>query len=121
MMPRRFTGPPNTWMPLSGKARRLRSDTAQVPSCITSGDKAPPLLHHSDAAAIRADPGWPVGHAPLVFLKTPGADLKAALTVPAEGLFLPAAVTGKFLFPALPGSFLFSIHIRRKALSVSGY
>ena len=45
--------------------------------------------------AVRADPGGAVAHAPLVFLEALRADLEAADAVPAEGLFLLAAVAAK--------------------------
>ena len=59
---------------------------AQVLSAITSGRrrKAPPLLHHSDAAAIRADPGRTICHAPFVLFKTWRTNLKTAGAIPAE-------------------------------------
>jgi len=49
---------------------------------------------------IRADPGRTVAHAPFIFLKAIGADLKAAGTAPAKGLFLFAAVATEFFFSA---------------------
>ena len=47
--------------------------------------------------AVRADPGGAVAHAPFVLLKAFRADLEAAGAVPAEGLFLFAAVAAKLL------------------------
>jgi hypothetical protein len=60
------------------------------------------LLHHSDSAAIRTDPGWTIADSPFVFFKTFRADLEAARTVPAKWQFSTAAMAFKILCPAPP-------------------
>ena len=49
--------------------------------------------------AVRADPGGAVADPPLVFREAVRADGKTAGTAPAEGKFVPAAMTG-VVFPA---------------------
>ena len=55
-------------------------------------------LHHVDPFAVRADPGRAVADPPFVFFEAGGAYLKSAAAVPAEGLFLFAAVAAKLFF-----------------------
>lgn len=53
-----------------------------------------PRLFHSNAHhpfTVRAYPRWSVADAPFILLKTFGANLKTARTVPAERFFLTAA------------------------------
>ena len=66
--------------------------------------------------AVRADPGGAVAHAPLVLLEAFRADLEAAGAVPAEGLFLFAAVAAKLL----PATAAFALVLVGHGLSPRG-